>query len=96
LARLKVKVVPGASTHTIVGWLGEVLKVRVTAAPEKGRANAAVIGLIARDLGVPGHAVNIVTGHTSSLKLLEIEGLSAKDLNGRLEAILNARHAQQQ
>lgn len=47
MARLTVKVVPGSSRDQIVGWLGDALKVKVTAPPEKGRANAAVVAILA-------------------------------------------------
>ncbi len=54
LITLKVKVVPGASRTQLSGWLGDMLKVRVSAPPEKGKANAAVEALLARDVGPAG------------------------------------------
>ncbi|MGI9178416.1 MAG: DUF167 domain-containing protein, partial [Pirellulales bacterium] len=42
-ARLRVKIVPGSSRNEIVGWLGDALKIKVTAPPEKGKANDAVV-----------------------------------------------------
>jgi uncharacterized protein len=51
-ARLTVKVVPGSSRNQIVGWLGNALKIKVTAPPEKGRANEAVVAILADRLGM--------------------------------------------
>lgn len=70
-----LKVVPRAASDDIVGWTGDVLKVRVTAPPQDGRANAAVEALLAEALGVKKRAVSIVTGHASAHKRVRIEGL---------------------
>jgi hypothetical protein len=56
--------------------MGDALKVRVKAPPEKGKANAAVEALLASTLDVGKSAVEVVTGHTSSRKVIRIEGLS--------------------
>ncbi len=57
-----------------------MLKVRVSAAPSDGAANAAVVALIAKALNVPRSAVRIAAGETSRLKRLEVEGATAADL----------------
>ena len=62
IARLNVKVVPGSSRNRIVGWLGDALKIKVTAPPEKGRANEAVLSLLAERLGLPADAVAVARG----------------------------------
>lgn len=77
--RLAVRVQPGASADRIEGRgsddAGRVfVKVRVRAQPEAGAANAAVEKLIARALGVPKSAVEVVTGGKTRLKGLDIEG----------------------
>lgn len=78
--RLSLKVVPGASRSGIAGWLGDRLKVRVTAPPESGKANNAVRVLLASALAVPKSAVTIVTGSTSPLKIVEIQSLSETEI----------------
>jgi uncharacterized protein YggU (UPF0235/DUF167 family) len=85
--RLPVKVVPGASRDAIAGWLGDALKVRVTAAPERGRANAAACALIARALSLPRANVRIVAGDATARKLVEIEGLAEADVRERLAQV---------
>jgi len=48
-----------------MGWRGEALRVSVTAAPEEGKANRAVIGLLATTLGLPASSISLVRGATS-------------------------------
>ena len=85
ITRLPVKVVPGSSKNCIAGWLGEALRVRVMAPPERGKANTAVEKIIADALGVPNDAVNIVRGSTSPQKIVEIAGLAEPEIRSRLE-----------
>jgi hypothetical protein len=75
MGRINVKVVPASSKDAIVGWLGGSLKVKVKAPPEKGKANAAVIDLLANQLGIAKDAIEIISGHASSSKVLLIHGL---------------------
>ncbi len=82
--RLDVKVSPKASRNSLNGWMGEVLKLSVTAAPEKGRANDAVVTLLAEALGLAKSAVSVVAGHTSKQKRVEIVGLDPDEVRRRL------------
>ncbi|QIB67298.1 DUF167 domain-containing protein [Kineobactrum salinum] len=82
--RLTVKVVPGASRNKVVGMLGEALKIRVQAPPEKGKANAAVLKLVAQFLDLPAKQLSICAGHTSATKVVEIQGISEEELAGKL------------
>jgi uncharacterized protein (TIGR00251 family) len=82
--RLSIKAVPKSSKNAIAGWVGEALKVCVTAPPEKGKANAAVESVLAEALGVPAACVRVVTGHGSPRKVVEIEGLDDADVRARL------------
>ena len=81
---LKIKVVPGASKSGISGWLGDALKVRVAEPPEKGKANKAIVKVIARALSLPVDAVSIIKGETSSRKVIQLHGISSEDLHSRL------------
>jgi uncharacterized protein (TIGR00251 family) len=86
--KLRIKVVPGASRNRVAGWLGEMLKVQVSAPPEQGRANAAVEATISDALCVPAACVRIVAGHTSARKTIEIVGLSEDEARRRLSTHL--------
>jgi uncharacterized protein (TIGR00251 family) len=88
MALLDLKVSPKASRNAITGWLGETLKVSVTAAPERGKANDAVEILLAEALGLPRSAVRVVAGQTSRGKRVEIPGLEPAALRDRLRTIL--------
>jgi uncharacterized protein (TIGR00251 family) len=75
MGRLSLKVVPGSSRDEVVGWLGDSLKVKVKAPPEKGRANEAVIALLADRLGVDASSIAVVSGHGSPAKVVAVEGI---------------------
>lgn len=75
MAHLKVKVVPGSSRNQIVGWLGDALKIKVTAPPEKGKANEAVVELLANRLSISTDEIAIESGHSSPSKVLAITGM---------------------
>jgi uncharacterized protein YggU (UPF0235/DUF167 family) len=87
MPRLSVKVIPKASSTRIIGWLGETLKIAVTAAPEAGRANAAVREVLAAALGVAASSVQCVAGRSSSRKLFEITGLTEAEISRRLNRL---------
>jgi uncharacterized protein YggU (UPF0235/DUF167 family) len=75
--RIQLKVVPKASADRIVGWIGERLKIQVRAAPERGKANAAVRELLAKALGLGRSSLRITAGETSALKTVEVDGAGA-------------------
>lgn len=81
---IPVKVVPGASRDRIVGVLGDALKVQVAAPPEKGKANKAVLKLLARHLGVAPKQIAVVRGQTTPHKLVLIRGVSVDTLRTQL------------
>ena len=70
---LRIKVVPGASRSEIVGVLGDRLKIRIAAPPEKGKANQALLLLIADWLGTKN--IELVSGHGNAEKIVRVAGL---------------------
>jgi uncharacterized protein (TIGR00251 family) len=81
---LIVKVVPGSSKTALVGTLDRMLKVKVAAPPEKGKANAALIDFLAKALGVKKNAITLTHGHANPVKYIRISGLTSQDLTTRL------------
>jgi uncharacterized protein len=75
---LRLRVVPGATRPGVVGRHGDAWKVRVTAPAEAGKANAAVITLLAGALDVPRRRISLTSGHSSRDKVVALEGLSSE------------------
>jgi uncharacterized protein len=86
---LRVHVQPGSGGDRIVGVHGEALKVRVSAPAVSGRANAALLALLARELGVGGTSLRISAGAAGRRKRVVIDGLSPADLEARLRVLLD-------
>ena len=82
--RLRLRVSPGAGRAAIVGRYGDAWKVRVTEAPEHGRANDAVVRLLAQVLGVPRGDVMLVSGHSAREKIVELTGVGPAQIERRL------------
>ena len=81
---LNVKVVPGASRTRVVGAWNRALKVAVAAPPERGKANDALIKLLAATFDVHTADIAIVSGQTSPLKKVAVTGLTAAAARERL------------
>ncbi len=82
--KLPIKVIAGASRTGIAGWLGNTLRVRVSAPPERGKANAAVEALLNETLGLSRGGAKIVSGSTSPRKMVQIIGLSESEVRQKL------------
>ena len=82
---IAVKVVPRAAQDEIVGWLEGVLKVRVTAPPQDGRANSALEVLLAAKLRLKKSAVTVAAGLASARKRVAIEGLTRDEIIRRID-----------
>lgn len=83
---LTVKVVPGSSRTALAGSLGGMLKVKVAAAPEKGKANDCLIDFLAGLVGVRKQQIRISAGHTNPVKQVCIEGIEPQTLREKLNA----------
>ena len=84
MARISVRVSPGAREDAVTGWLDDALRVRVRASAERGKANDAVCRLIADALGLPRSSVSISRGATARWKVIHIEGLGDEEARRRL------------
>jgi uncharacterized protein (TIGR00251 family) len=85
MARLNVKVVPGSSRNQIVGWLGDALKIKVMAPPEKGQANEAVIELLAEALDLTTDNIEVLSRHSSPLKVITINEIDDEAIKKSFE-----------
>lgn len=81
---LAVKVVPASSKTAIVGQLNGMLKIKLSAAPEKGKANQCLINFLAERLGVRKNAVSILSGATSPVKKVLIADLTVENVLNKL------------
>jgi uncharacterized protein len=86
--RVRLRVSPGARRSEVVGRHGDGWKVRVTAPPEDGRANDAVLDLLSKRLDLPRRSLSIVSGHSSREKVVLLEGIDRAESEQRLEGAL--------
>ncbi len=87
--QINIKAQPGARRDEIAGWRGEALLVRVTAPPEGGKANEAVVETLAGALAIAKSRITILRGASSRQKVVQVDGLDATEARRRLDA---ARH----
>lgn len=81
---LDLKVIPNAKRNQVVGLLGNKLKVKVSAPPEAGKANEAVVRLIAQELQIKASRITLAKGHAVPEKTLRIDGLTSTQIRARL------------
>jgi len=78
------KIVPGSSKTAIAGVLDDMIKIKVAAPPERGKANQCLIAFLARKLGVKKNAISITAGQASPVKHIQVFGVSADTLRENL------------
>jgi uncharacterized protein (TIGR00251 family) len=79
-----IKAVPNASRDQVAGVVGDRLKVRVSAPPEGGKANKAIVCLLAKTLGVKASTVTVEQGASAPEKIARVADVNADDIRARL------------
>ncbi len=82
--RLRLRVIPGAARSGIAGRHGEAWKLRIAQAPERGKANIAVLDLLSSALRVSRKQIELVRGESARDKVVTVTGLSLEDAEERL------------
>ncbi|MBQ8516519.1 MAG: DUF167 domain-containing protein [Akkermansia sp.] len=76
--KIALKVTPGARKNEILGWeddypqIGRVLRVKIAAPPVEGKANKEITAFMAKTLGIPKSAVELLHGSTGRIKLIQV------------------------
>ncbi len=83
---LRLRVVPGATRSRVVGRYADAWKVRVTAPPEGGRANEAVLAVLAEALDVSRRDLELISGRSSRDKVVALDGMTFEAAEERLAA----------
>lgn len=86
---LVIKVIPNAHKNAVDGFMGETLKVRVKSPPDKGKANDELLDFLSTVFSIPKSRLSIISGHSSRLKKIKIEGLSTSEFE-KMYSRLNA------
>ena len=79
-ATIEIHLQPGAKRNEIVGFREGVLYAKVTAPPQKGQANRALLELMSQILGVPESALAIIRGQSSRSKVIAVHGLTGEEV----------------
>ena len=78
---LQIKVTPNASKNQIIGWEGDTLRLKIKGVPEKGRVNEELISFLADYLDIAKSKIVLISGHTSRIKRLRIDGIQEFPMN---------------
>ncbi len=85
MTHITVRLTPRGGRDAIDGWDGDTLRVRVASAPVDGRANEALVRLLAKALGVAPSRLGFVSGAPSRVKIIEVDGMSSEEIRATLE-----------
>ena len=87
---IKVRVQPKSSRNQVDGFQDGALRVRVTAAPTEGQANAAVIAILTKTLGVNKSRLEIIRGYSSRDKVVSVDTLTEQEVQRKIEVGVNS------
>jgi uncharacterized protein (TIGR00251 family) len=82
--KILLRVYPAASKNEVLGFTGEVLRVKVAAPPVRGKANKELLTFLSQVLSISPRALTIIQGHTSKNKVIAVAGLSQEEIMKRL------------
>lgn len=84
---LEVKITPNASRNEILRWEGTRLVIKIQGVPEKGKVNENLIEFLSKTLKIAKSRIEIVSGQTSRLKKLDIQGVSLEEIKELTKSI---------
>ncbi len=87
-SELVVKIIPKSSQNAIIGYENNLLKIKIKAVPEKGKANEELLKFLSKSLKVPKTSIVIKSGLSGRQKRLEFQNISPKELDFRLRNLL--------
>ena len=87
---IKVRVQPKSCRNQVDSFRDGTLRVRVTAAPTEGQANAAVIAILAKTLGVSKSRLEIIRGYSSRDKVVSVDTLTEQEVQRKIEVGVNS------
>lgn len=83
---LSIKVIPNADKNKIVDWFNEDLKIKISAVPEKGKANKELIYFLAKILNIAKSEIKIVQGITNHRKILIIKNILKENIAEKINS----------
>jgi uncharacterized protein (TIGR00251 family) len=83
-ATISIRVTPNAARNEIAGFADDTLRVKVAAAPVKGKANKELLNFLCRLLAISKDRISIVKGHTARNKIITIDGMDKESALGLL------------
>jgi len=84
---IDVYIKPNSAKTIVEGYYGKRIKIKIACAPEKGKANKALIDFIAQKIKIPRTSIKILSGHKSSFKTISVKRQAGKNITSLLMEI---------